>query len=190
MDRKFLLGVLLLLSSYAYGIDTAHEEGVCGELGFVKGTQKFGACVIELYGRRDQARQANPAPRRKGDGSRDDRTCQSYGYSPSTAGYSDCRMRIDTARREAAAAQARYAQEKKLYDEQLAAIERQKRKDRGMRQLELGLCMLAGGCGSSSSSSQYQYTPSPPPPPSNFNLFLSNGRSVTCMHNHNVIDCR
>ena len=185
----------------------AEEIKICEELGFVKGSERFGDCVVTLVAKKKVRKQASvnqkpqertevktvrpaPKPKPRGDGTRDDRTCQSYGFSYGTAGYSDCRMKLDAGRRQAAAAQARYEQEKRLYDEQIAAIERQKRKDRGMRQLEFGLCMLAGGCGSSSSSSTYQYTPPPPPRPSNFNLFLSNGRSVTCMHNHNVIDCR
>lgn len=193
-----------LLATQVAAIDTSAEEKTCAEIGFKPKTEKFGNCVVELYSRkgkgsaptsaasssiRSASQPSAAAGSRAGDGSQDDRTCQSYGLSPGSSGYSECRMRIDTARKEAQAQQARYQSEMAIYQQQLAEAERQRDKDRGLKMLELGLGMMAGGGSRGGTSSTVNIGPPPVAPSLNQNIFLPNGRIMTCTTSGNVTNC-
>lgn len=193
-----------LLGTQVVAIDTSAEEKTCAEIGFKPKTERFGNCVVELYSRkskgsaptssasssnRSTTQPSTAAASRAGDGSQDDRTCQSYGLSPGSPGYSECRMRIDTARRDAEAQQARYQAELRAYEQQVAEANKQRERDRGLRMLELGLGMMAGGGSRGSGSSAVNVGPAPIAPSLNQNIFLPNGRMMTCTTSGNVTNC-
>lgn len=189
--------ITLLLSIIAWpalAIDTSAEEKACREIGFKPKTEKFVNCVLELHERSGSLTVARPSISQSptkaleiGDGSDDDRTCQSNGFAPGTGDYSDCRMKIDMAKREAQTAHARYKAELAVYEAQVAAANRQRESDRNLRLMELGLGMMAGGGRGGSSSSAT--TARPPVAPSNQNIFLPNGRMITCNTSGNVSTC-
>ena len=107
----------------------------------------------------------------RGDGSRDDQTCQGFGFTTNTSDYRECRQQIEnakqTARREAIEYQNRIAE--------------QERKDRSFME-GLALLSLAAGV----------IAPPPPvySPPSSTQIYtLPGGRSMTCNTMGNYTNC-
>lgn len=119
---------------------------------------------------------------REGDGSSDDLLCKKYGLKPLTNGYAECRMRLDFAQKESIAAQERYAQEKAAYDRQVEAIKKERERQIGMRQLELGLRMMGGQSPIDALGSLGTNAPIAPraPSPINQSITMPNGRIVNC----------
>jgi hypothetical protein len=81
----------------AFALDTTSEEKSCRDLGFKKGTDPYGHCVLELFSRKSTA-----------DESPDDKTCKTYGLKQGTQGFAECKMRIDFERKQAADRQREY----------------------------------------------------------------------------------
>ena len=80
-----------------------------------------------------------------------DATCQKYGFSPKTDGYSQCRLQIDNAarqfesqQRQYEAQQAQYQEQKRLYDQQVAELQAEKEKRKNLKLMELGFRMMGG----------------------------------------------
>jgi hypothetical protein len=119
---------------------------------------------------------------REGDGSSDDLLCKKYGLKPLTNGYAECRMRLDFAQKESIAAQERYAQEKAAYDRQVEAIKKERERQIGMRQLELGLRMMGGQSPIDALGSLGTNAPIAPraPSPINQSITMPNGGIVNC----------
>jgi hypothetical protein len=117
-----------------------------------------------------------------GDVTADDQTCQTFGFRPGQEGYSNCRMQIDQAKREAAAAQSRYQQELAAYEERTAELKRQQDRARAMRQLELGLRMMGGQPPIDAINSLGTGAPisRPSPPALHQSIRLPNGRIMNC----------
>jgi hypothetical protein len=115
-------------------------------------------------------------------------TCERYGYERGKLGFADCMMQLDMARRALEQADAQYARDKALYQEQLAAAEKERRRQLGLRQLEMGLGLLAGG-----GVRQPGATPSaplaPPPPATRRTIRLPNGYEVICQTIGSYTDC-
>lgn len=173
--------IALFFSVTVFAIDTSSEETTCKEIGFKEKTEAFGNCVLELYERKSKDRSALLTQQLKGDGTQNDQTCQRYGYIPDTSDYSDCRMKIDMAQKEAIQAQARYEAELRVYQQQLADAERARRRDLAMRQLQIGLGMMSG---SRSNSTAVINTPPPPQPPiTNQTIRLPSGQQLYCSTN-------
>jgi hypothetical protein len=184
-----------LFSGGLCALDTTKEENTCAYIGFKKGTESFGNCVLELVDRNKKAATKNIAvatqadtpkklknePQVAGDGSRDDSTCQSYGFKPATGEYSSCRLQIDLAKQNARQQQDIYQQQKNQYDEQVAAIEKQKAKERNMKQLEMGLRMMGGQSVQDAAMATARMPPIPQPPgPITQRITMPNGRGMTC----------
>jgi hypothetical protein len=116
-------------------------------------------------------------------------TCERYGYDRGKPGFADCMMQLDMARKALEQADAQYARDKALYQEQLAAAEKERRRQLGLRQLEMGLGLLAGG-----GVRQPGATPSaplaPPPPPTTRTIRLPNGSQILCQTIGSYTSCR
>ena len=120
----------------------AEHEATCADLGFKKKTQAYGECVLELDMRETASRgqavkqilqQTQLQAQQKGDGTNEHQTCVKFGFVVGSAPYSDCRLKIDIAKREQAQRQAaydielqRYQEEQRRYEAQVAEYERQK----------------------------------------------------------------
>jgi hypothetical protein len=185
-----LFALVLSFGSWpAFAIDTSAQEQTCREIGFKPKTEKFANCVLDLYERRGAKAATNSAVTTKpaqaavsGDGSQEDRTCQNYGFKPGQEGYSNCRMQIDMAKKEAQVAQARYQRELAAYEEQAAELKRRQEKERSLRQLELGLRMLGGQAPTDAVNSLGTGAPltKPRPPSTSHSIRLPNGRVMNC----------
>jgi hypothetical protein len=195
INQIIILISFVLFSGGLYALDTTKEENTCTYIGFKKGTESFGNCVLELVDRNKKAAAKNIAvatqadapkksknePQVAGDGSSDDSTCQSYGFKPASSDYSSCRLQIDLAKQNARQQQDIYQQQKAQYDEQVAAIEKQKAKERNMKQLEMGLRMMGGQSVQDAAMATARMPPLPQAPgPITQRITMPNGRGMTC----------
>ena len=149
---------LLLFVANANALDTTKEENTCAYIGFKKGTESFGNCVLELVDRNKKAAprdtvattqttkvvKAKPEPQAIGDGSADDSTCQKYGFKPATNEYSSCRLQIDQAKQQMAQQKAQYDEQKKQYDEQQAKIDKQRRLQAAAKLMDMSQRISSG----------------------------------------------
>jgi hypothetical protein len=127
---------------------------------------------------------------REGDGSPDDLTCKKFGFKPQTANYADCRLKIEIANRQALQQQAHYEEQKRRYDEQQAAIKKEKDHQRNLKQLELGLRMMAGQSVQDASMATAGMQPLPKPPgPINQTIIMPGGKMVNCSTTGTVTHC-
>jgi hypothetical protein len=110
----------------------------------------------------------------EGDGSGDDLTCKSFGFKPQTSGYSDCRLKLEVASRQAAQQQAQYDEQKRQYDAQLAEQKRQRQVGAGLALMQMGSGLLA---------------PPAPPLPANQTIVTPSGRIVNCHTTGTVTNC-
>lgn len=168
--------------SAGYALDTSTEEKTCVDIGFKRKTEAFGNCVLELVnrgggsGNRQTSQQYS-----SGSGDPDDAACRGYGFKPNTVDYAGCRQRIDLAKQSAKQQQDIYQQQKSQYDEQVAAIEKQKAKERNMKQLEMGLRMMGGQSVQDAAMATARMPPIPQPPgPITQRITMPNGRGMTC----------
>ncbi len=210
INQIIILLALIFASGNSSALDTTKEESTCAYIGFKKGTESFGNCVLELVDRNKKAAQkrasettqantSKPAksttqaandPRASGDGSPDDNICQSYGFKPSTNEYSSCRLQIDLAKQNAKQQQDIYLQQKAQYDEQVAAIEKQKARERNLKQLEMGLRMMGGQSVQDAAMATARMPPMPQAPgPITQRITMPNGRSMTCTTTGSNTNC-
>jgi hypothetical protein len=119
---------------------------------------------------------------KEGDGTTEDLLCKKYGLKPLTNGYAECRMRLDFAKAESQKKQEQYEKEKAEYDRQVAAIQKEREKQRAMRQLELGLRMMGGQSPIDAVNSVGTGAPIAPsrPTPINQTITMPNGRMINC----------
>jgi|GEM_PF-2476323 len=223
---KIAATFLLLVPLSVSARDLDSYQKTCADIGFKKGTTAYGECVLELDRRASSTvpdqpkpqigaattarvspanvppvRQAEaapaPPPAIRGDGSPDDGACQSYGFSVGSSGYSDCRLKLSTARMENERAQREYELRKRQYDEQVAANHAAEAAARRQAELRKAQCHFR----SSAAAAQPGATllgafvnmaacengaagppivpPTPPPPPSIVHCNYS-GNTMTC----------
>lgn len=190
-----------LYSSTSFA-DTQNEEKACLDIGFKPKTQKFSNCVLELYQRRPAETNRSTLDTRPsqvstdmevrgGDGTEDDQTCQRYGFLPGSSGYSECRMRIDLAKREADRRRIAYEEEQRIHSERLAAAERERQRQIDVRALELGLRMMGGQPPVSAAASVGTGAAILPPTPPSLTqtIILPGSRAITCTTNGTVTNC-
>lgn len=185
----FVLSIaLLLLAPIVSALDTAAEEAICGDIGFTKGTEAFGGCVLELL---ERNKNSSVAAKPQGDGSEGDRLCQQYGFTPGENDYSECRLQLTIAKEKALADKKRYELELAQYQRELAREKERKDVAEGVFWLNLGACLL-GECpqyGTANSTNS-----PPPPPPAPINTFqeirMPNGRYIRCNTLGTYTDCR
>lgn len=156
MKRAILAGALLV-PAIAAADEFSVFSNVCTEIGFKPKTEAHGDCVLELRRRELSKKQQTSRPSEAlempqkvkipGDGSPDDNTCQKFGIFPGSDAYGQCRIQLKTAAENAQRQQALYEQQQQAYEQQLAAYEEEKKrreKAKALKQLELGLRLLAG----------------------------------------------
>jgi hypothetical protein len=150
----------------------------------------------------EQERAAQIAAR--GDGTPDHQTCNRFGFVAGTPPYSDCRLRIDIARKEEAqrqtafeAEERRFAQEKRQYDERVAAYEKERERQKGLALMRFGAALMSGTSPYSSENfanagrASLGMAPVPPTRPQiqNFTITGPSGRMTNCTAVNNNINC-
>ena len=177
---RFAVVKVILLScifpNTVLGLDLGAYEAKCASIGFKPKTPAFGECVLELRSR--DSGTSRFSSNDVGDGSSEHLTCRRYGFVTGTTDYAQCRMQIDLAKSQA-------MEQRRQYEDQLAAQERAKDRARGEAALLLGLGMMAG-----------QQRPPPrfsnvePVPPINRIYNLPGGRFMTCNTVGMVTNCQ
>jgi hypothetical protein len=166
---------------FAFALDLGQHEETCLNLGFKKRTSSFGECVLELDQREsilrkkaqkssgEVQRNIKVEPETTGNESPDQLLCLKYGFTPQTNGYSQCRMQIDLARKQA-------EDNQRIYENKLADQEKEKSKRQGEAWMMLGLGLLSGSQRTLPSGGFEQLQP----PGGIRNYTLPNGRMLTC----------
>jgi hypothetical protein len=85
------------------------------------------------------------------DGSVEHQTCHRFGFVVGTPSYSECRLKIDIAKREQAQRQAtyeieqkRYQEEQRRYEAQVAELEKERERQKGAAMMRFGLALMGG----------------------------------------------
>jgi len=140
----------------------------------------------------------------KGDDSEEDKLCQKFGFEVLSAEYSQCRMKVEIAKREAAdrqreydLAKRRYEEEMARYEQQKAEFDRERERRRGEAMLKFGLALMGGTSPNASenfANAGRQSLGLPPLAPSrptiqNFTITAPNGRMTNCSAIGNNINC-
>jgi hypothetical protein len=129
----------------------------------------------------------------KSDGSPDDALCQKYGFTLHTQPYSECRMKLDIAKKEAAQRQAAFEAEQQRYQEQVAAFEKEKERQKKLAQMRYGLALMgstsptfAGGIADANRAMGWA-----PPEPPKLQPFTIQGPkgTTTCTVIGNMYNC-
>jgi hypothetical protein len=154
--RTQIIKVSLIVMPFfnsALALDLSSFENQCADIGFKRKTQAFGECVLELQSRETNASKSIAIA--QGDGTPDHATCAKYGFKTGSVEYAQCRMQIDFARKQG-------QEQRRRYEDQLEAQQREERMARGAAAMGMASRMLA-------------------PPPSNMHTYnLPGGRSMTC----------
>jgi hypothetical protein len=181
-NKLICISVLSVLCGSGFALDLAQYESLCAEIGFKKKTEAFGQCVLELA----EKNKNSSAPQ-----SQDEQLCRSYGFKSNTPSFAECKLKLDLAKKQSLEAQEKYNREKAEYDRQVAAVEKEKEKQRAMRQLELGLRMMGGQSPVDAVNSVGTGMPIAPsrPTPINQTITLPNGRMINCTTFGNNTNC-
>ncbi len=178
---------LLSLAPIVSALDTAAEEAICGDIGFTKGTEAFGDCVLELL---ERNKNSSVAAKPQGDGSEGDRLCQQYGFTPGDNNYSECRLQLTIAKEKALADKKRYDLELAEYNRQLEIQEREREMAEGAAWMAVGACLL-GACPQNDTGNPTSFLPSPPAPVNTFQqIRMPDGRLIMCNTTGTYTDCR
>lgn len=197
MIRVFFVGVVLL-STVAFADELENFSKTCTEIGFKAKTEAHGDCVLELRRRDAKEKQstertASQPPRsatakRNGDGTPDDTTCQRYGFDVGSEPYGQCRLQLRLAAENAQRQQQIYEQQQRAYEHQLAAYEEEKKrqeKAKAMKQLELGIRLMAGQAPLDAALATEGKLPIAPQRPAfeNYTITMPGGRTTPCTYN-------
>lgn len=121
----------------------------------------------------------------------DDALCRRYGFVAQTPGYAECRMKLDTARREAQTQKEIYERQQLEYLQRIEAADKERQRQQALRQTELGLRLLGGQNPVDAVNSVGTGAPIAPRPPAPVfhNITLPNGSMVTCTTNGAFTNC-
>ena len=191
---KYLLLVLLyLFTSFSFADDLDNYIATCKDLGFKQGTEKLGDCVLELK-RRDGGYVA-PNAKRQNQSKSSNQTSNNQQYeSQANEFFRQQQALYDKKIQLYNSQQAEYTLQKNEHDAMVAAAERQKEKEQGMKQLEMGLRMLAGESISDAAMGAARIPPLRVAPPSmprmqfqeNYRITTPNGGLVNCRYDPNI----
>ena len=180
--------IIFLLSVYmieANALDLTNYESTCSEIGFKRKTPAFGECVLELHDRESKKSSSSQKTSKpvsasvtQGDGTPDHATCAKYGFQANTNEYAQCRMQIDTARKQA-------EEQERQYQEQVAAQARAKEKAQGEALFLFGMGLLSGAQPNAQSSN----LPFIQPPRTRHTYTLPNGTMMTCTTKGGFTNC-
>jgi len=156
-------------------VDESPEEASCVEIGFKKKTEGFRKCVLEL-----KNRSVSNTPEVVYNDP-DDATCRGYGFKPKTTSYAECRQKIEMFKAESQQRQAAYEAQKKQYDEQVAAIEKEKRRQASSKTFAYAMSLLGGQTPIQAYGTSQGYPPAPQPPsPMNQRYVFPGGKTMNC----------
>jgi hypothetical protein len=195
----------LIWGHSVFALDLSVYENQCVEIGFKKKTPAFGECVLELHSRGAPPQKVrNPAQANTGDGTSEHQMCVKFGFIAGTSQYSECRLKIDIAKKEQAqrqiayeAEQQRYQEEQRRYEAQVTEYEKEKERQKGLALMRFGAA-LAGGTSSSFAENfgnagrqSLGLAPTPPTRPQIQNFTITNpaGRMTNCTVIGNNINC-
>jgi hypothetical protein len=200
-----IIFLLFVFCPHVFALDLSVYENQCSEIGFKKKTLAFGECVLELHSRGVPPQKAsNSAQANTGDGTNEHQMCAKFGFVAGTSQYSECRLKIDIAKKEQAQRQAaydaeqqRYQEEQRRYDAQVAEYEKEKERQKGLALMRFGAA-LAGGTSPSFAENfgnagrqSLGIAPVPPTRPQIQNFTITNpaGRMTNCNVVGNNINC-
>jgi hypothetical protein len=203
-----------------HAVETSAQEKTCTEIGFKPKTEAHAECVIELFERTSRATKSKRVERtassslssqsreatvpQKGDGTAEHTACAQFGFVVGTAAYSDCRLKMAIAKREAQhkqaayeLAQRQYEAELRQYEEQVARYEKEKERQKSDAFIRFGAALLGGSSPHFSENfanagrASLGLPPSAPTAPSiqNFNITGPSGRMTSCSVVGNNINC-
>lgn len=173
----------------------------CRDLGFKDKTEKLGACVLELSKRGDGEHSSSEPVSARGDGSADDQSCRGYGYNVGSPSYSDCRYKLDEARRAYEKELRAYESEKAAYERRAAEGREAARRRQQEKQAQYGFCVAACGsqpgstalgcmsrCGAAAAGLPFD-PGAAPQQPSGVSTYIINGRFIRCVNLESVTRC-
>jgi hypothetical protein len=184
LTSKFaILAVYFLVGSQAQAIDTSVAEKNCADIGFKRKTEAFGNCVLELMNRGGGVAQQSADP--------DDATCKKYGYKQGTRDYGECRLKLDLAKQQAAQQQAEFNEKKRQYDEQVAALEKEKKRRQALQNAEMFARYGSGQTPNQAIAGTLSGTPFAPPSYSSptQTIIMPGGKMINCTTTNNVTAC-
>lgn len=159
----------------------------CEEIGFKPSTDKFNDCLRRLSARGEPVK--TPATISYPTNS-DDAECRKYGFAPETSEHRVCMVRMESGRKVALEQQRLYEQQMRQYEAQLAAIEKERERQRSLKLMELGFRMMAGQPVTDAALATSGMAPLPKPAaPGHQTIVMPNGRVVTCTINGSVTNC-
>lgn len=120
----------------------------CKALKLTPTTPKYLTCrkdfsdseAIALKTEQDNKRALQQA--KAGDGTLEHQQCLKFGFVSSTPPYADCRLKLEMNKQEAAQRQAAYEAEQQRYQEQVAAAEKEKERQKKLAQIRYGLALM------------------------------------------------
>jgi len=200
-----IIFICLFWCHSAIATDLSAYENQCVEIGFKKKTPAFGECVLELHSRGGSSSKArNSVQANNGDGTNEHQMCAKFGFIAGTSQYSECRLKIDIAKKEQAQRQAayeaeqqRYQEEQRRYEAQVAEYQKEKERQKGLALMRFGAA-LAGGTSPSFAENfgnagrqSLGIAPAPPTRPQIQNFTITNpaGRMTNCTVIGNNINC-
>lgn len=182
INKLISVALLCLIWTNCFAMDLSQYEILCSEIGFKKKTEAYGQCVLDLA----EKNKILSTPK-----SEDEQLCRGYGFKPNTANFSECKLKLEMAKRQSIDAQEKYNKEKADYDRQMAAIQKERERQRAMKQLELGLRMMGGQSPVDAVNSVGTGAPIAPrvPTPTNQTITLPNGRMINCSTFGTMTNC-
>jgi hypothetical protein len=195
-----LLSTLFFVSHSVYADEFEQYGNTCKEIGFKPRTPDYGDCVLELRKRDLNKREVKP------------RSFSPKVSIPQENNYSSPKVTSNQYEAEAndffrqqqvlydkqmelyQVQQAEFARQKNEHDAMVAAAAEKERKEKGMRQLEMGLRMLAGESVQDAAMGAARIPPLRVAPPSmprmqfqeNYRITTPNGGLVNCRYDPNI----
>ena len=192
----------LLIFSLAHADEFEQYKNTCVEVGFKPKTPDFGDCVLELR-KRDLSKKTTKAPQTST--SRSSSAKDTYSAPKQTSNnlqyeaeandfFRQQQVLYDKQMELYQVQQAEFARQKNEHDAMVAAAAEKERKEKGMRQLEMGLRMLAGESVQDAAMGAARIPPLRVAPPSmprmqfqeNYRITTPNGGLVNCRYDPNI----
>lgn len=142
----------------------------------------------------EMKRSMGPSEKAKfGDGTPEHQACFKFGFTGGTLPYSDCRLKLEMNKQYAAQRQATFEAEQQRYQEQVAAFEKEKERQKKLAQMRYGLALMgstsptfAGGIADANRAMGWA-----PPEPPKLQPFTIQGPkgTTTCTVMGNIYNC-